>query len=64
MALIVDGTGKRDNRLVTNEFTVTAYTEDLALAGNEAGAANVAAVLATLLKVLIEKGIIEGSVNS
>ena len=38
MALIVDGTGKRDNRLVTNEFAVTNYTEDLALAGNEAGA--------------------------
>jgi hypothetical protein len=46
------------------EFAITSYTEDLTLASNEAGAANVAAVLGTLIFQLIQKGIITGTVNS
>lgn len=62
MVLICNSGGPRDFK--ASEFAVTSYVEDLSLAGNEAGAANVAAVLATVIKVLIEKGVLEGSVNS
>lgn len=64
MALICSSGGRRDIGATISEFAVTSYTEDLSLASNEAGAANVAAVLGTLIKVLIEQGIIKGSVNS
>jgi len=63
MALVCSSGGVRDKGS-TSEFAVTSYTEDLSLASNEAGAANVAAVLGTLIKVLIENGTINGSVNS
>lgn len=63
MALVASSGGARDKGS-TSEFAVTSYSEDLSLAGNEATAANVAAVLATLIKVLIENGTINGTVNS
>lgn len=63
MALVASSGGVRDKGS-SSEFAVTAYVEDLSLAGNEAGAANVAATLATLIKVLIENGTINGTVNS
>lgn len=63
MALVASSGGKRDKGS-TSEFAITSYTEDLSLASNEAGAANVAAVLGTLIKVLIENGVINGTVNS
>ena len=57
--------GQRDEVVAAEEsFTVTAWTEDLALAGTEAGAANVAAVLATLIKVLQQKGIVKGTTTT
>jgi len=63
MALIASSGGKRDMGS-KSEFAVTSYTEDLSLASNEATAGNIAAVLGTLIKVLIENGTINGSVNS
>ena len=52
--------GPRDQR--SSVFAVTSYTEDLSLAGNESGAANIAAVLATLINSLKEKGVIEATI--
>lgn len=54
--------GTRDSPEAIESFAVTSYVEDLTLAGNEAGAANVAAVLATVIKQLIQKGILKGTV--
>jgi len=53
--------GKRDYIGAPAVFTVTNYTEDLSLSGTEAGAANVAASLATLIVALQKKGIIDGT---
>lgn len=63
MALVASSGGWRDKGS-SSEFAVTSYTEDLSLASNEATAANIAAVLGTLIKVLIENGVINGTVNS
>ena len=49
----------RDNASLV--FTVTSYSEDLTLAGNESGAANIAAVLATVIKTLQDKGVLDGT---
>ena len=54
--------GTRDTPASVGAWTITSWTEDLTLAGNEAGAANVAACLATLIKQLIQKGVLKGSV--
>jgi hypothetical protein len=56
--------GKKDAISANEIFVTTAYTEDLTLAGNEANAAVVAAVLATLIKVLQQKGIIQGTTTT
>jgi hypothetical protein len=56
--------GKKDAISASEIFTVTSYTEDLTLAGNEANAAAVAATLATLIKVLQQKGIIQGTTTT
>ncbi len=53
---------KRDNRAAQGAFTITNFTEDLSLSGTEAGAANIAAVLTTLIKFLIEQGTLNGTV--
>lgn len=45
-----------------HEYTITSFSADRALAGNESGAANIAATLTTLISDLIEAGIISGSV--
>ena len=63
MVLIASSGGLRDKGS-TSEFAITSYTEDLSLASNEAGAANIAAVLGTLIKVLIENGVVNGTVNT
>lgn len=52
--------GPRDQR--SQVFAVTSYTEDLSLAGNEATAGNIAAVLATLISELKAKGVIEATI--
>lgn len=44
-----------------SEFTVTNWTEDLSLSGTETTAANIAAVLATVIKELQEHGILNGT---
>lgn len=55
----------RSERDITSPaFTITSYTQDLTLAGTEAGAANIAAVLATVIKELIDQGILSGSVSA
>ena len=53
--------GKKDAIGAGEVFTITAWTESLSLAGTEAGTANVAAVLATLIHVLQAKGIVQGT---
>lgn len=63
MALIASSGGVRDKGS-KSEFAVTSYTEDLTLASNEATAGNIAAVLGTLIKVLIENGTVNGTVNT
>ncbi len=63
MAVISSSGGKRDKGN-TSEFAVSSYTEDLTLASNEATAGNIAAVLGTLIKVLIENGVINGTVDT
>ena len=45
-------------------FTVTDYTQDLSLSGSESTAANIAAVLATVIKNLIDLGILNGTVSA
>ena len=47
-----------------SEFAVTSYVTGTSLASNEAGAANVAKVLGEVIRVLIDKGILAGTVNS
>jgi hypothetical protein len=66
MALITSSGGFRDTGSVTtaDEFAVTSYVAGLSLASNEAGAANVAKVLGEVIRVLIDKGILKGTVNS
>lgn len=63
MVLVTSSDGQRDKGN-TLEFAVTSYTEDLTLASNEATAGNIAAVLGTLIKVLIENGVVNGTVNT
>ncbi len=65
MALLATGVrDKRDNRGSQGEFAVTNFTEDFAFDANTATLADTSDVLATLIKVLIEQGILNGTVNS
>jgi len=64
MALITSTSPNIKRDCQQAEFAVTSYTEDLTLASNEGTAGNIAAVLGTLIKQLIVKGIITGTVNS
>ena len=45
-------------------ITVTNFTEDLSLSGTEAGAANVAASLATVIQQLQKQGILNGTTSA
>lgn len=61
MGEILEG-GKRDN-VSTAQFAVTNITEDYALDCNaEAGCLALADVVATLIRELIRKGIIHGTI--
>jgi hypothetical protein len=61
MAEILQG-GKRDLTGQDTSFTVTNHTDDYAFDENTAQLSDVADVLGTLIKVLIRKGIINGTV--
>ena len=61
MAAILQG-GKRDLTGQTTKFTVTSFSEDYTIASNEGTAGNIAAVLTTLIRDLIAKGIVNGTV--
>ena len=55
----------RDNTgILAPAITVTNFTEDLTLSGTEAGAANIAASLATVIDQLIKQGILNGTVSA
>ena len=61
--------GKRDSLTSDSEgtpttpnFTVTSFTEDYTIASNEGTAGNIAAVLTTLIRDLIKKGVLNGTV--
>ena len=52
----------RDNEAAA--YTVSSFSADRSIAGNESTAANIAAVLATLVNDLIEQGILNGTVSA
>lgn len=47
----------------SDEFTITNLSQDLAMDCNAAADAEICDVLGTLIKILIEKGIISGTVT-
>ncbi len=49
---------RSERDVAQTKFTITNLTPDYSLSGTESGAANIAAVLATLIRDLAEKGII------
>ncbi len=52
---------KNEKDLQQTKFTITNFSADYSLSGTEAGAANIAAVLATLIRDLSELGIINNN---
>ena len=65
MVLLTTGVrDKRDNRGDQGAFVVTNFTEDFAFDANTATLADTSDVLATLIQVLIQQGIINGTVSS
>jgi hypothetical protein len=61
MAAILQG-GKRDLTDQTTSFTVTNFTEDYAFDANTATLADTSDVVATLIRDLIAKGVLNGTV--
>lgn len=61
MAAILQG-GKRDLTSQDLAFVITNYTQDVAMDCNAAVVAETNDVLATLIKILIQKGIVNGTV--
>lgn len=61
MAEILQG-GKRDLTGQTTNFTVTNFTEDYAFDANTVTLADTSDVLATLIRDLIRKGVVNGTV--
>ena len=61
MAEILQG-GKRDLSTQDTSYTVTNFTADYSISGTESTAANIALTLVTLIRDLIRKGIINGTV--
>ena len=61
MAEILQG-GKRDTTGQTAAFTITNFTQDLDMDCNASADAVICDVLATLIRELIRKGIINGTV--
>ncbi len=55
---------KRDNRGSQGSFVVTNFTEDFAFDANTATLADTSDVLATLIQILIQQGILNGTVSS
>jgi len=53
---------RENNDILSPAFTVTNWTDDVALDCNAAADAEISDVLGTLIKHLIEQGIINGSV--
>ncbi len=65
--MVVVATGNRDlrdNRNTGPVFAFTNFTEDLAIDCNSATNDELADALATLVKILIEQGIVNGTVAS
>ena len=44
-------------------YTITSFSADRSLAGNEGTAASIAATVTTLIKDLIDQGILDGTVS-
>ena len=55
---------KNERDISSPAYTITSFSADRSLAGNESGAANVAATVTTLIKDLIDQGVISGSVSA
>lgn len=54
--------GERD--ITPAAYTVTGFSADRSIAGDESTAANIAAVLATLVNDLIAQGTLKGTVSA
>ncbi len=61
MVAILQG-GKRDLTDQTTSFTVTNFTQDYAFDANTATLADTSDVVATLIRDLINKGVLNGTV--
>ena len=61
MANVLQG-GKRDLSNQETSYAVTNFTADYTISCTESTAANIAATLTTLIRDLISKGIINGTV--
>ena len=55
---------KNERDISSPAYTITSFSADRSLAGNESGAANVAATVTTLIKDLIDQGVIAGTVSA
>ena len=55
---------KDERDIVSPAYTITSFSADRVLAGNESGAANIAATLTTLINDLIDQGVIDGTVSA
>ena len=53
---------KDNTNILATAYTITNFGEDKSLSSTEAGAANVAAVLTTVIRDLIRQGILIGTV--
>lgn len=62
MTEILQG-GRRDLTSQDLAFIITNYTQDVAMDCNAAADAEICDVLATLIKILIQKGIVNGTVS-
>ena len=55
---------KNDRDISSPAYTISSFSADRTLASNESTAANVAATLTTLIKDLIDQGVIAGTVSA
>ncbi len=55
---------KNERDISSPAYTVTSFSADRAIAGNDSSAASIAATLTTLISDLIDQGVIAGSVSA
>ncbi|KKM98648.1 hypothetical protein LCGC14_1155840 [marine sediment metagenome] len=55
---------KNERDISSPAYTITSFSADRSLAGNESSAAAIAATVTTLINDLIDQGVIAGSVSA